>query len=155
MTTAVNAQERRRDLKETVDALIERRQKTLEAWCNLCGCSDPEQTNVGNIPDIAPVALKEFLDIMVDYTAMGQFTVYQRIIDGQERRKSVQAAAEAHYPAVGATTDSLVEFNDRYERFSGASDDQAELKVELARLGETLAIRGELEDKILDALTAK
>ena len=46
----------------------------------------------------------------------------------------------------------MVEFNDKYENFDGSADDQVALKEDISRLGEMLAIRGELEDKILNAL---
>lgn len=151
MTAAANAQERRRDLGETLEALKEQRQKTLLAYCNLVGVTSPDQAAQG-MKDIAPVALQELLNIMVDYMAMGHFTVYQRIIEGKERRGAVQEAAEVAYPGIGETTDVMVEFNDSYENFDGATADQEKIKEDLAKLGEMLAIRGELEDEIINAL---
>lgn len=152
MTAAANTQERRRDLGETLDTLKEQRQKTLLSYCHLTGVTKPAQPSVDGMNDIAPVALQEFLNVMVDYIAMGHFTVYQRIIEGKERRGAVQEAAEVAYPGIGETTDVMVEFNDKYENFDGASADQKILKEDLARLGEMFAIRGELEDEIIDAL---
>jgi len=152
MTAATNTQERRRDLGETLDTLREQRQKTLLAYCHLTGVTKPEQSSSEGMADIAPVALQEFLNMMVDYIAMGHFTVYQRIIDGKERRGAVKEAAEVAYPGIGETTDVMVEFNDKYESFDGASADQETLKHDLAKLGEMFAIRGDLEDEIIDAL---
>jgi len=152
MSAAPQPQERRRDLTETLETLKEQRQKTLTAYCQLAGITNPDQASSDGIKDIAPVALSEFLNIMVDYIAMGHFTVYQRIIDGKERRSNVKAAAEVAYPGIGETTDVLVEFNDKYENFDGGSADQEALKDDLARLGEMFAIRSDLEDEIIDAL---
>jgi len=149
---APNTQERRKDLGETLEALQQQRQKTLLTYCNLVGVSSPEQSAVEGMKDIAPVALQELLNVMVDYLAMGHFTVYQRIIDGKERRGAVREAAEVAYPGIGETTDVMVEFNDKYENFDGATEDQEQLKDDLSRLGEMLAIRGDLEDEILEAL---
>ena len=154
MTAAAKTQDRRKDLGETLEALKEQRQQTLMAYCNLTGVSSPEQSESGALKDIAPVALGEFLNVMVDYIAMGHFTVYQRIIEGKERRSSVREAAERVYPSIGETTDIMVEFNDKYENFDGSADDQVALKEDISRLGEMLAIRGELEDKILTALVS-
>ena len=152
MTAATQTQERRRDLGETLEALKEQRQKTLLCYCSLVGTNTPGKTSPDGIQDIAPVALQELLTIMVDYMAMGHFTVYQRIIEGKERRGAVQEAAEIAYPGIGETTDVMVEFNDTYENFTGSADEQKQIREDLSKLGEMLAIRGELEDEILNAL---
>ena len=152
MTAATQTQERRRDLGETLEALKEQRQKTLLCYCSLVGTNTPGKTSPDGIQDIAPVALQELLNIMVDYMAMGHFTVYQRIIEGKERRGAVQEAAEIAYPGIGETTDVMVEFNDTYENFTGSADEQKQIREDLSKLGEMLAIRGELEDEILNAL---
>jgi len=150
---ALATTERRRDPKDTVDALVLQRQKTLQAYCSLSGVDAPG-ANAG-ATEITPIALQEFLNIMVDYTAMGHFNLYQRIIEGKERRASVRSAADRVYPSIGETTDAMVEFNDKYENFDGSADDQEVLRDDLSRLGEMLAIRGELEDEILEALLAR
>lgn len=152
MTAATQTQERRRDLGETLEALKEQRQKTLLSYCSLVGTNTPGKTSPDGIQDIAPVALQELLNIMVDYMAMGHFTVYQRIIEGKERRGAVQEAAEIAYPGIGETTDVMVEFNDTYENFTGSAEEQKQIREDLSKLGEMLAIRGELEDEILNAL---
>ncbi len=152
MTAATQTQERRRDLGETLEALKEQRQKTLLCYCSLVGTNTPGKTSPDGIQDIAPVALQELLNIMVDYMAMGHFTVYQRIIEGKERRGAVQEAAEIAYPGIGETTDVMVEFNDTYENFTGSAEEQKQIREDLSKLGEMLAIRGELEDEILNAL---
>ena len=154
--TAANPQanptERRRDLGETLEVLQQQRQKTLLAYCGLVGVNLPEQTSADGIADVAPLALQELLNHMVDYLAMGHFTVYQRIIEGTERRGAVREAAEVAYPGIGETTDVMVAFNDKYENFDGAAEDQEALKKDLSRLGEMMAIRGDLEDEIIEAL---
>ena len=155
MTTAAQTQERRQDPKETVDALVARRQKTLEAYCSMSGVSSAEQAADGIHSEIAPVALQEFLNVMVDYTALGHFNIYQRINEGQERRAAVREAADRVYPAIGETTDAMVEFNDKYENFDGSAEEQQALRQDLSKIGEMLAIRGELEDVILQAILDK
>ncbi len=151
MAAAPEAQERRRDLGETIDALKEQRQNTLSTYCSMTGVSNPGQVS-GELGDISPAALGEFLNNMVDYLATGHFTVYQRIVDGKERRGAVNDASQRVYPGIGETTDFMVEFNDKYEGFDGSESDQEALKQDLSKLGEMLAIRGELEDVLLEAL---
>jgi len=152
MTAAVETQDRRRDLGQTIIALREQRQNTLSVFCSMTGVSNLEQAT-GELPDIAPAGLSEFLNHMVDYLAMGHFTIYQRIVEGTERRGAVKEAAQRVYASIGETTDVMVEFNDKYEHFDGAASDQASLKDDLSKLGEMLAIRGDLEDELLDALS--
>ena len=89
---------------------------------------------------------------MVDYTAMGHFEVYQRIIEGKERRRAAKDVAREVYPAIAETTDFLVDFNDKYDDYEGTAEDVEMLAGDLSRLGEIIAIRGELEDQILAAL---
>jgi len=153
MTAAPKAQERRRDLGETIKALREQRQNTLSTFCSMTGVTNPEQTS-GELADIAPAALQEFLNHMVDYLAMGHFTIYQRIVEGKERRGVVQEASQRVYASIGETTDVMVEFNDKYEHFDGSESDQQSLKDDLSKLGEMLTIRGDLEDEPLEALSS-
>jgi len=89
---------------------------------------------------------------MVDYTAMGHFEVYQRIIEGKERRQAVKQVADEVYPAIAETTDYLIDFNDKYDAFEGSSDEVGLLEGDLEKLGQIISIRGELEDQILEAL---
>ena len=89
---------------------------------------------------------------MVDDTAMGHFEVYLRIIEGKERRRAVQEVSAEVYPGIAETTDFLVDFNDKYDGFDGTGDEVNQLEADLSRLGEIIAVRGELEDRILDAL---
>jgi len=89
------------------------------------------------------------------HSAMGHFEVYQRIIEDKERRSAVREVAARVYPAIAETTDYLVDFNDKYDEFSGSDEDVALLQGDLSKLGEVIAVRGELEDQILAALASK
>lgn len=146
-----NGVERRARLHNTIASLVKLRQEVVVSYCRLAGVSsfttrDSEQHAV------EPDQLRSFCQIMVDYTAMGHFEVYQRIIEGKERRRAVKEVAAEVYPAIAETTDYLVDFNDKYDAFEGTPDDVELLAGDLSRLGEIIAIRGELEDQILAAL---
>lgn len=144
-------QERRERLEATIDALLKLRQDVVVSYCRLAGVSSFEARELEERA-VAPDALRSFCQIMVDYTAMGHFEVYQRIIEGKERRRAVKEAAAEVYPAIAETTDYLVDFNDKYDGFDGTGDEVDQLAGDLSRLGEIIAVRGELEDRILDAL---
>ena len=146
--------DRRERLTHTIKSLVRLRQEVVVSYCQLAGVSSfdnrEQETHA-----VAASELRSFCQIMVDYTAMGHFEVYQRIIEGKERRQAVKTVADEVYPAIAETTDYLIDFNDKYDAFDGTEDEVAELAGDLARLGQIISVRGELEDKILDALANK
>lgn len=143
--------ERRARLHNTIESLVKLRQEVVVSYCQLSGISSFAAREVEK-PRVEADQLRSFCQIMVDYTAMGHFEVYQRIIEGKERRRAVKDVAAEVYPAIAETTDYLVDFNDKYDAFEGTDDDVEMLAGDLSRLGEIIAVRGELEDQILTAL---
>lgn len=143
--------DRRERLHRTIDSLIKLRQEVVVSYCRMSGVSSFARRDVEQHA-IEPDQLRSFCQIMVDYTAMGHFEVYQRIMEGKERRQAVKQTADEVYGAIAETTDYLVDFNDKYDDFDGSPDDVEMLAGDLSRLGEIIAIRGELEDQILAAL---
>lgn len=144
--------DRRERLRSTIESLLRRRQDVKQSYAKLAGVSSIDQR------DSEPFAvdhehLRRFCQIMVDYTAMGHFEVYQRIIEGMERRQAVKDAANDVYPAIAETTDYLVDFDDRYENFDASPDELERLKGDLSRLGEIIVLRSKFEDQILAALS--
>lgn len=143
--------ERRARLQNTIEALVKLRQQVVVSYCQLAGVSSFAARDVED-HKIEADQLRLFCQIMVDYTAMGHFEVYQRIIEGKERRRAVKQVAADVYPAIAETTDYLVDFNDKYDDFDGSGEEVKLLSSDLSRLGEVIAIRGELEDQLLAAL---
>ncbi|MEE9319420.1 MAG: Rsd/AlgQ family anti-sigma factor [Granulosicoccus sp.] len=143
--------ERRARMTHTIESLIKLRQEMVVSYCQLSGVSSFEKRDVEQ-HSIEPDKLRSFCQVMVDYTAMGHFEVYQRIIEGNERRSAVKEVAREVYPAIAETTDYLVDFNDKYDAFDGSGDDVDMLAGDLSRLGEVIAVRGDLEDQLLAAL---
>lgn len=143
--------ERRARLHNTIAGLISLRQDVIAAYCKLAGISSfanrDTEKHVANEEQ-----LRSFCQVMVDYTAMGHFEVYQRIIEGKERRRIVKEVASDVYPAIAETTDFLVDFNDKYDDMENSSEDIGPLTDDLSRLGDIISIRGDLEDQILTAL---
>ncbi len=143
--------ERRAKMHNTIASLIKLRQEVIASYCQLAGVSSFAQRDVEtHKPNVNQ--LRSFCQVMVDYTAMGHFEVYQRIIEGKERRGAIKEVAADVYPAIAETTDYLVDFNDKYDDLESDSDDLAVLAGDLSRLGEIIDIRAKLEDQILAAL---
>jgi len=140
---------RRQRQSETIDALLTERQEVLVALCDL---ADLEAKPTGF--ETVLENLKSFSQTLVDYTALGHFEIYQRIIEGRERREKVKQIASRVYPAISSTTNQFVDFNDKYD---GADDEDSlgNLYKDLSFIGEAMATRIESEDQLLHELYVK
>ena len=99
--------------------------------------------------------LEEFCEVMVDYTATAHFGLYRFIEEGSERRRAVMELATRVYPTILATTQCIIEFNDRYAEHLGDGDWSLEkLEKDLSTLGLKMTDRIELEDQLIELLRA-
>jgi regulator of sigma D len=140
--------ERRDGTQDMVQKLLDERQEMLAMFCRVAGL-EPFTHKAPNVD-----LLQEFCALLVDYSAFCHFEIYERIVDGRERRGQVVEVAREVYPRIAEASEAAVEFNDKYD----ASDhtlDLDQLENDLGRLGEELAIRIEMEDRIIEALTAR
>jgi regulator of sigma D len=142
---SAESDERRARMAEAIEQLIERRREVMVAYCDLAGLERYEDAGV-----VHP-KLRKLCQSMMDYTALGHFEIYERILSGNERRTQVRDIAVKMYPPLADTTDILVDFNDNYDVLD-ERDSMKQLAEDLSRLGETFAARIELEDRILAAL---
>jgi len=145
----VNAENNRRKRQsETIKALLVERQEVIVAMCGLAEL-ESKDTAAGTVLE----NLKSFSQKLVDYTALGHFEIYERIIDGQERREKVKRIANRVYPSISSTTDHIVDFNDKYD---GADNQESlvNLYKDLSDVGEAMAVRIESEDELLNELDA-
>lgn len=95
--------------------------------------------------------LDKFCQVLVDYIAAGHFGLYERIIKKQERRKNVSDLALGIYPSIDKTTQSALSFNEKYNPDNGTRK-LNDLHVDLSLLGEELASRIDLEDRLINSL---
>lgn len=140
--------DRRGGTQEMVRKLLNERQEMLSMFCRVAGL-EPFK---GSTPSAD--VLQEFCQVLVDYSAFGHFEIYERIVAGRERRTQVVEVAKEVYPRIATATEVAVEFNDKYDA-SDHSLDLHQLERDLGRLGEELAMRIEMEDRIIQALTAR
>jgi regulator of sigma D len=146
-TEQYSGKERRMQTLQMINELLKGRQQVWSSYCAVAGLE--------SFPRDKPVEamLDEFCQLLVDYISLGHFGIYQRITDGTERRRKIIQAAEDVYPRIAETTDTVIEFNDKYEKWSG-DEMLAGLNDDLSRLGEVLAARIEFEDKLIEAIVA-
>ncbi len=101
--------------------------------------------------DGAAPLLDEFCDSLVDYVAIAHFVLYRRLGEGAERRRAVVEVASEVYPAIERSTRMALDFNDRYGGCTTTPVASA-LKHDLSVLGEALAGRMDLEDRLITAM---
>ncbi len=146
MTTAQQpTKERRQSTRTMIDKLLAERKEVLILYSRVAGLQpfdeDNDERNV----------LRQFIQLLVDYIAAAHFGLYERIVSGKERRQGVIKLAEQLYPRIAECTDVVVAFNDRYDAEDGTNGAE-QLSQDLSRLGEHLAERIELEDKLIAEL---
>ena len=140
----ISAEQNRRSRQtQTINSLLHERQQVLIVMCDL---AELESRDIP--PESVIERLRRLNQQLVDYTALGHFAIYERIIDGKERRGNIKRVADQVYPSISNTTRVIVDFNDKYD---GADNRESivNLYEDLSRLGEAMAERIESEDMLL------
>ncbi len=142
--------ERRLVTHSSIDALVVTRTQLLSLYNEIA--IHPPQVGDVTVPEL----LQRFCQSLIDYTATAHFKLYQYFDEKRERRRAVLDVAEKAFPRISQCTDSILEFNDKYDHPETIHDDNklASLKTDLSNLGETLADRIELEDKVIRAMVS-
>jgi len=140
--------ERRDGSHEMIQKLMSERTEMLVLYCRLAGLDNKGERRH------APAAglLQGFCEVMVDYLAAGHFSLYERIVNGNERRQSFAQLAEKFYPRIAETTQAALDFNDKYDGKNGQELSMS-FDGDLSHLGELLANRIEVEDQLLKVLS--
>lgn len=97
--------------------------------------------------------LQSFCESLIDYTASAHFQLYRHIDEDRERRQPVLDIADKIYPTISEITQSILDFNDKYDCEDHCGDFN-NLAEDLSSIGEKLADRIELEDRLIEVLSA-
>ena len=132
-------------VSDIVDRWLEARRELLVKYCDLIEIHDFDSANKNH-----GEKLKDFCEVMVDYVSVGHFEVYEELV------KEAQAFSDKDGLRVGAdlmdkiqpSTEAVLDFNDKYL----ATDDLDSLSVDLSTVGESLEMRFECEDKMIEVL---
>ena len=148
--TLVN--ERRAGTQKVIAKLQAERTEMLVLFCRVAGL-ETYSDNPRRVPAAQPVQeiLQEFCQILVDYIATGHFGLYERIANGQERRRQIADLAAELYPRIAQSTQLALDFNDKYDCEDHCTN-LGSLQNDLSKLGEILAQRIEWEDKLIEAM---
>jgi regulator of sigma D len=147
-TQSSAAKERRQGSQALVAKLVTERTQMLVTFCRLAG--------IEPYTAVTPVQklLQEFCQILVDYVAAGHFALYERILEGKERRQEVADIAGEIYERIAQSTQNALDFNDKYDCGDHCTELDS-LSQDLSRLGEDIALRVELEDRLLSAMNRR
>ena len=137
----------REHTSQLVSELLQERQQVWSLYCSVAGMEPftPNKT----IEEL----MQEFCQLLVDYISLGHFGIYQRILDGSERRRQIIEAAEKYYPGIADATEAVLAFNDKYEKITPSLILNG-LSKDLSEVGEKLATRIELEDELISRMVA-
>ncbi len=138
--------ERRGGTSELIRNMLKERNQLLSLLLQASGMRP------GNGADPDRELLNEFCQVLVDYIAAGHFGLYERIVEGTERRRSVADLAVKLYPRIEETTQAALAFNEKYDA-DREDIDMSRLHEELSMLGEELTNRIEYEDQIIKKLS--
>jgi|TARA_B100000745_G_C20148291_1_gene393708 regulator of sigma D len=136
--------------KDAIDRWLEERQELLIRYCQLSGLKKFKKSRA---PE--PEQISRFCEVLVDYVSAGHFEIYEDIVSKcSEHGPDSVALAKRLLPKITETTELAIDFNDRYE--SEVEDEQwGTFDQDLSELGECLATRIELEDKLIHTLHEK
>lgn len=96
--------------------------------------------------------VQSFCQSLVDYTAEAHFRLYRHFENNNERRTPVAEIATQVYPQIADKTQAILDFNDKYDSEDSCRD-ISRLESDLSVVGEVLAERIELEDRLISALS--
>lgn len=141
--------ERRRGTRDSVTKMVEERTEVLALYWRLAGFESFEAAK----QEPAQKLLQDFCQLLVDYIAAGHFSLYERIVNGTERRRDIATLAQELYPRIADTTTVALDFNDKYDCGDKFQVSES-FKADLSRLGEELAVRIDLEDRLIARMIA-
>ena len=137
-------EERWRQVDDLITRWLRERQSLIVQFCGISGVHAfaPQKVNRNQ-------RLERFCETLVDYVSAGHFEVYYELLrEAESFRDGSSELARSVFPALHASTQTALEFHDRYEQ--GKLESNADLLArDLSRLGETLAARFELEDRLI------
>jgi regulator of sigma D len=152
LTRLEQTQQKYGGANSVIDSWLTERQELLVKYCKLAGLP-PFESEKNALPTVLDV--NSFCQLLIDYLSAGHFEVYNDIVKQcQEHGPESAKLAETIYPQITATTDKLVDFNDKY---SGIKDESAlnSFDSDLSEVGQILEDRLELEDELIHTLYSK
>ncbi len=129
---------------QLVDAWLNARRHLLVSYYELIGIKPAR----GTLTALNEQALDNFCHTLVDYLSTGHFGMYERIIKDLQGDSPLVAAAHL-YPALESNTERMMQLYDSHLQQAITDDNCVDFQQALSEVGETLASRFSLEDKLI------
>ncbi|WP_100643595.1 sigma D regulator [Alteromonas facilis] len=136
------------DVNSVLNNWLNERQQLWVEYCQLAGLTANKSQN-GNKQLPTHQQLEQFCELLMDYVSAGHFEVFDIIASEDPSGESLR---ESLYPELMDTTDAALEFNDSYSSVEEIVNPKM-FEQSVANLGETLAVRFELEDRLIQHLS--
>ncbi|WP_410012660.1 sigma D regulator [Sodalis sp. C49] len=131
---------------ELIDQWILARRKLLIAYYHLIGLKPNKEKHT----PLDENALDDFCHKLVDYLSAGHFHIYDRIVqDADDTSSSKRIISTQLYPALQENTKQIMAFYDSQLETAIDHDNCMEFQQALSGVGEALATRFALEDKLI------
>ena len=127
-----------------VDHWLHERKQLLISYYNLVGIKPGK----GSFVQLNEKALDDFCHNLVEYLSAGHFNIYERIISEMEGTSPLFAATQL-YPQLEANTVEIMNYYDSSLENAIDDDNCLEFQEALSGIGEALAARFTLEDKLI------
>lgn len=132
-----------------IDTWLDNRQKLVVLYCELAGLP-PYQKETRSLPSQENITL--FCQKLLDYASTGHFEIYEQIIrqcklEGENNLKIAQEL----YSRIKKTTDTALNFNDKYAELANGSA-LLDFDKDLSELGQVMESRFEREDQLLSVV---
>lgn len=140
-----SAKERWGGVSEIIDRWLQERQDMLVRFCALASVTEFDEEDPVQCEQV-----RQLCQVIMDYVSAGHFEVYGQLVREGKEFNDTDALAKADrlYSEVERTTDSVLDFNDKYQE----TDDLSSLPDDLSRLGVQLETRFEAEDGMIAVL---
>ncbi|PSN05916.1 sigma D regulator [Siccibacter turicensis] len=129
---------------ELVDRWLNVRKNLLVNYYKVVGIKPGKETHIA----LDEQALDDFCHSLVDYLSAGHFTIYERLISEMEGTSPLVAATQL-YPLLEANTQEIMAYYDTHLENAIDHDNCLEFQEALSGIGEALAARFTLEDKLI------
>jgi len=139
-------EERWSGVEEMVERWLEERQQLIVEFCAAGGVHEDETS------EQLQQRLQKFCQILVDYVCAGHFEIYYQLIrEAEEFQDGSANIAQNLLPELNENTAIAMEFHDQFVEANDDTD-MSDLSKKLSKLGETMELRFEIEDRLIDVM---
>ena len=132
-------------VQRIINHWLEDRQELVVAYCDISGVNRFSKDCNTSI-----TKLKSFCQLLIDYISAGHFEVYDQLVKEAEafNDSNIQLINKL-YPLITDTTDTALNFHEKFDTEEHCEQAMGELKQELSVLGEAISRRFSLEDELI------